>query len=163
MSTPTHDLTIESLVAYSPKDAATIGKLLSHLSESFSGDPVPEQTLTDIIESPYHEQLVARDELGSIVGTATVSVTFGAGVGCNAWLEDFVVNPEIQGMGIGSRLWDAIIDWCREKNVQKLGFTSRASRTAAQAFYLKHGAVIRDTNYFKKDIQNQVSPKGSLI
>lgn len=144
--------TIEALSTYSDQDAIAIGQLMLHLSDSFDGSPVPKALLSDIIASPYHEQLVARDEQGAIIGTATLTVTMGAGVGRNAWLEDFVVDPTIQGAGIGSRLWDAMIIWCREHGVRKLGFTSNPRRAAAHTFYLKRGAVIRDTSYFKKTI-----------
>ena len=144
--------TIEALSTYSDQDAIAIGQLMLHLSDSFDGSPVSKALLSDIIASPYHEQLVARDEQGTIIGTATLTVTMGAGVGRNAWLEDFVVDPTIQGAGIGSRLWDAMIVWCREHGVRKLGFTSNPRRTAAHTFYLKRGAIIRDTSSFKKTI-----------
>ena len=152
MKQPTSALTIEVLTSYSVEDAADIGHILPHLSDAFSGQPVAERLLRDIIDSPFHDQLVARDETGRIIGTATLTVTMGAGVGHNAWLEDFVVDPAIQGKGIGGKLWDAMVDWCRERGVRKLGFTSNPRRTTAHAFYLKRGAEIRDTSYFKKEI-----------
>lgn len=148
----TDAISIEKLTAYSANDAAMIGKILPHLSSSFSGDPVPEQVLRDIIESPFHEQLVARKNTGEIVGIATVSLTFGAAVGRGVWLEDFVVAPEAQGSGTGSKLWDAAVTWCQDNSAEKLCFTSRPSRTSAQAFYIKRGAVARDTTFFKKQI-----------
>ena len=153
MNTPTPDLSVEILTEYSATDAAMIGKLLPHLSNNFSDAPVSEQTLRDIIDSPLHEQFVARTDAGVIVGIATVSITFGAAVGRRAWLEDFVIDPDTQGMGIGSKLWDTIMLWCHDHQVGSLGFTSRASRAAAQSFYLKRGAIIRDTNFFKKQIE----------
>lgn len=144
---------IEILQEFSEKDAAEIGRLLPYLSTSFSSDPVSEELLRSIIESPYHDQLVARNESGDIIGAATLSVIYGAGAGRNAWLDDFVVDPNIQGAGIGSQLWDAMIEWCKTHHAGKLGFTSNPSRAAAHAFYLKRGAIIRDTNYFKKTIE----------
>lgn len=109
-----------------------------------------EPLLRTIIASPHHDQLVARDEAGRIVGTATLSIIMGAGVNTKAYLEDFVVDPEVRGAGIGGKLWEAMLDWAREHGANKLNFTSSAQK-GAQAFYLKRGAVIRDTNYFKKD------------
>lgn len=152
MNQPTPSVAIEVLTDYSSQDAIDIGQLLPHLSDIFDGSPVSEHVLRDIIASPYHDQLVARNDQGRIVGTATITITMGAAVGRNAWLEDFVVDPTVQGAGIGSRLWDAMIDWCRKRSVHKLGFTSNPTRTAAHAFYLKRGAEIRDTSYFKKTI-----------
>lgn len=152
MQEPTPGITIDILSSYSPQDAADIGRLLPFLSDRFTDAPISEQLLRDIIDSPYHEQLVARDQTGHIVGTATVTITMGAAVGRNAWLEDFVVDPSVQGGGIGSRIWDAMIEWCRAHEVRKLGFTSNSRRAGAHHFYLKRGAIIRDTSYFKKDI-----------
>lgn len=145
-------ITIEILTKYSGDDAADIGRLLPHLSDKFTAALVDRQLLTDIISSPYHDQLVARDANGRIVGAATLTATYGPGAGKNAWLEDFVVDPSVRGAGIGSKLWDAAVDWCRAQGASKLGFTSNPSRVAAHAFYIKNGAVIRDTSYFKKDI-----------
>ena len=148
-----HDYTVETLSAYTERDAQAIGHLLTSLSDKFDGSPVNEQTLRDIIESPFHDQLIARDEHGTIVGMLTVSITIGAGVSRGAWLEDFVVDARTQGTGVGSKLWDALLAWCRSHEVHKLDFTSRPTKVAAQHFYLKRGAVIRDTNYFRVTIE----------
>lgn len=152
MNQPTSQITIEILRTYSSADAAQIGALMPYLSSRLDDTPISEELLKDIISSPYHDQLVARDGSGTIIGIATLSVIMAAGVGRGAYLEDFVVNPTAQGMGVGGRLWDAIITWCEEKGAHKLDFTSSSSKEAAQRFYLKHGAVIRDTNHFRKAI-----------
>jgi ribosomal protein S18 acetylase RimI-like enzyme len=129
-----------------------MGHLLTSLSDTFDGSPISEQTLRNIIESPFHDQLVARDETGTIIGMLTVSITIGAGVHRGAWLEDFVVDQSTQGTGVGSKLWDVLLEWCRSHDAHKLDFTSRPTKVAAQQFYLKRGAVVRDTNYFRVTI-----------
>ncbi len=152
MDNPTSSISIESLTAYSSLDATMIGALLPALSSSSTGDPIPEQRLRDIIESTHHDQIVARRDDGKIVGIATVSLTFGSSSGRSVWLNDFAVDASTQGSGIGSSLWDEVVAWCQEKQATKLYFTSRPSREAAQRFYLHKGAIIRDTNFFKKEI-----------
>lgn len=152
MNQPTPEVTVETLSSYSFEDAAGIGKLMPHLSSRLGDEPIDEKILRDIIASPYHDQLVARDEAGTIIGTATLSITMAAGVGRGAYLEDFVVSPHAQGAGIGSKLWSAMISWCEQKGAHKLDFTSSPSKKAAQHFYQKHGAVVRDTNHFRKTI-----------
>lgn len=144
--------TIEILTTYNEQDAIELGALMPHLSETFSGEQIAEELLRAIIESPYHAQLVARDASGAIIGAATLSITFGAGAGAKAYLEDFVVNPEIRGGGIGSQLWDAMCEWAREHGAHKLTFTSSDRHASAHGFYLKRGAEIRDTNYFTKPL-----------
>lgn len=152
MNQPTPPVTVEILTQFSPKDAAEIGHVLSFLSDRFDGSPVSEDILQSIISSPSHAQLVARNEVGTIVGSATLSLTLGAGSGRNAWMEDFIVSPDTQGKGVGSGLWNTALIWCRSVGVKKLNFTSRPSRNVAQEFYLKRGATIRDTNCFTKTI-----------
>ena len=144
--------TIETLSQYTEHDARAMGQLLTSLSDTFDGSPISEQTLRNIIESPFHDQLVARDETGTIIGMLTVSITIGAGVHRGAWLEDFVVDRSTQGTGVGGKLWDALIEWCRAHDARKLDFTSKPTKIAAQQFYLKRGAVVRDTNYFRVTI-----------
>lgn len=145
-------ITIEPLTAYSPDDAAAIGRLIAQLTSKASGEPVEESLLSEIINSPFHDQLVARLANGNIVGTATVSILMGPVKHHCAWLEDFVVDSNQRQLGIGGKLWDATMEWCREHDAKQLTFTSNATKQAAHAFYLKRGAVIHDTCYFKKQI-----------
>jgi len=144
------EISVEYLTVYTPEDAAEIGRLMPYLSESFSGDPIPEDILRAIIESDDRAQLVARIS-SRIVGAATLNTIIGTGAGRKAWLEDFVSNPEAGRSGIGQAIWNEIEAWCQERNLD-LHFTSRPSREAAHHFYLKNGALVRDTIAFKKHI-----------
>jgi GNAT superfamily N-acetyltransferase len=60
------------------------------------------------------------------------------------FLEDFVTNPEVRGRGIGDKVWQEMLTWCRENDVN-LSFTSKPSRELAHKFYKNHGAEIRNT------------------
>ena len=147
-----HEVAIERLTKYSFEDAVGIGRLMPFLSKSMGSAPVPEELLTEIINSPYHEQLVARlDRI--IVGAATLNILMGPAVNRSGYLEDFVTDPEMRGSGIGGKLWDEMIAWCKERDIS-LEFTSKSSRTAAHSFYLGHGATIRDTTVFHVDPTN---------
>ena len=152
MKEPTSESTVEILINVLSKDALELGRLLPHLSQRFSGKPISHELLQTIVDSPFHDQFVVRNSDRIIVGAATISVVIGSGVGMNAHLEDFVVDPTVQNLGIGKKLWDEIISWCEEKKVNTLKFTSNPSRVNAHAFYLKHGAVIRNTSNFSKTI-----------
>lgn len=146
------DVSIERLTYYSEEDAIQLGRLMPFLSQSFSNDPVSEDLLNIIISSPYHDQLVARLE-GRIVGAATLSLVIGAAAGKKGYLEDFVTDPEVQGQGIGGKVWNEIMHWCEERGIN-LEFTSRPSREAAHSFYFSHGATVRDTTAFRVDIKD---------
>lgn len=147
-------IVIESLTEYSAKDATEIGELMPYLSKKFDGSPISKELLTEIINSPSHEQLVARDESDKIVGTATLTIVIGAAIGKIAYLHDLVVDSKIQGAGIGSEIWKAIIDWCKNNNIDKLEFTSNPKKEGAHRFYLKHGAEIYETSFFRKIIDD---------
>lgn len=140
------EVNVERLEHYTPEDAVGIGRLMPFLSKNASGEPIPEDLLRQIVTSPYHEQLVARLD-SVIVGAATLNLLMGPAVKKQGYLEDFVTDPEVRGMGIGNRIWDEMMKWCDENGVD-LTFTSHGSREAAHRFYLSHGAHIRNTTVF---------------
>jgi len=141
---------VERLQTYSPEDAAQLGHLRPILSEGKSDDPVPEQHLRQIIESPTSEQLVARlEESRRIIGAATLTILSGALSDRKGWLNDFVTDPDVRVRGIGRALWNKMGRWCMENDID-LTFTSHESRAAAHNFYLKQGAEIRETTVFIK-------------
>lgn len=146
------DVIVEILTEYSEPDAVGIGRLMPFLNDKLSDEPMAEELLRMIIDSPHHDQLVAKLD-GTIVGAATVNLLLGPGVKGQGYLEDFVVDPEVRGLGIGDKLWQAIIDWCREHGVD-LGFTSNPARIAAHLFYNSHGAEVRDTTVFHVSVDS---------
>ncbi|MFO0882489.1 MAG: GNAT family N-acetyltransferase [Candidatus Saccharimonadales bacterium] len=145
MSDP--EVKVERLQEYSEADAAGIGRLMPYLSERLSNEPVAEDLLRAIIDSPYHDQLVARLN-GLIVGAATMNLLMGPGVNKQGYLEDFVTDPEVRGVGIGDKVWQAMVTWCQEQDID-FTFTSHPAREAAHRFYIKHGAEVRDTTVFR--------------
>ncbi len=144
------EMYVERLEHYSDDDAADLGRLMPHLSARFTSEPIDKKLLETIINSPFHDQLVARLD-GRIVGAATLSLIMGAAAGRKGYLEDFVADPDVRRQGIGKKVWDEMMNWCRERNVD-LGFTSHVSREAAHNFYHAQGAVIRDTSVFHVDV-----------
>ena len=137
---------VSRLTEYSEDDASELGTLMTHLSDKFIDRPIDKELLEAIIQSPYHEQLVARFQ-GRIVGAATLSIVMGAGAGRMGYLMDFVTDPDVRGQGLGKRLWADMMSWCSENDVN-LTFTSRPERAAAHEFYVRSGAEIRDTTVF---------------
>ena len=134
------------------KVAEAARKLLIELSRSGKDKgEIPEEWFLEVVRSPYHEMLIAEDG-GEILGMATVSVVFGAGIRKNAYLEDFVVSSAARGKGVGGAIWEEILEWAREKECAKLEFTSGKGREAAQEFYLHRGAEIYETNFFQKEV-----------
>ena len=141
---------IKTLTEYTPETATRIRELLIQLSRSGKDrGEIPKEWFDDIINSPSHDMLLAIDDDNKIKGIATLSIIMGPIVRKVAYLEDFVTDASLRGQGIGTSLWNAMLDWAKEKGCTELCFTSGHGREAAQAFYLKRGAEIYDTNYFR--------------
>ena len=145
---------IEPLTKYDKDTANRIRELLIQLSRSGKDrGEIPEAWFKDLIKSDSHDMLLAYDDEGTIIGIATLSIIMGPIVRKIAYLEDFVTDSNMRGQGIGSALWDAMIDWAKAKNCTELNFTSGHGREAAQEFYKKRGAEIYDTNFFRLPLQ----------
>ena len=81
-------VTVSPLMEYDADIAEKMGILLKDLSSHYEGEAVPREVIEDIIESPWHDILVATNEEGDLVGMASVSVVMGALVNKNLYLED---------------------------------------------------------------------------
>lgn len=139
---------VKHLTEYSEEVAEGLGRLMPDLSQRLTDDPVDEERLRQIIESPDKDQFVARLH-GRIVGAATLNLIVGL-VGRKAWLEDFVVSSDesIRGQGVGFAIWRELMKWCAERGVD-LEFTSSDKREKAHAFYFRQGAIVRPTTVFR--------------
>ena len=141
---------IKTLTEYSETDATRIRELLIQLSRSGRDrGEIPKEWFDDLIASSSHDMLLAVNDEGRIIGIATLSIIMGPIVRKAAYLEDFVTDENVRGQGVGSAIWEAILDWARNKHCTELCFTSGHGREAAQQFYKNKGAEIYDTNYFR--------------
>lgn len=143
---------VERLNEYTPETAARVRELLIQLSRSGKDKgEIPEQWFTDIINSPWHDLLVAKED-DRIIGMASLSINMGPGISKNAYLEDFVVDAESRAGGVGSALWNEMLNWAREKGCKRMEFTCGNGREVAQEFYKNHGAEVYDTNFFRVEL-----------
>ena len=145
---------IEPLTEYDKEVANRIRELLIQLSRSGKDrGEIPEAWFNDLIKSDSHDMLLAKDDAGSVIGIATLPIIMGPIVRRIAYLEDFVTDSSVRGQGVGSKLWNAMLDWAKEKHCTELNFTSGHGREAAQEFYKKRGAEVYDTNFFRLPLQ----------
>lgn len=143
---------VKRLTEYNPKIAEAMRGLLVELSRSGKDKgEIPEQWFLDVINSPWHDVLLAVD--GEVVlGMCNLTIIMGAGIGKNAYLEDFVVSESARGQGVGDKLWAAMLEWAKEKGAKRLEFTCGNGREVAQRFYKNHGAEIYETNFFRREL-----------
>lgn len=95
---------------------------------------------------------VMRNEDGSIIGTATLSLFFSP-TGRKASIEDVVILPKFRGKGLGRELVEFLIATAKQYSPITLQLTSRPSRTAANALYQKLGFQQKETNCYIMKIQ----------
>lgn len=144
---------VKTLDKYTPEAAARIRELMTQLSRSGKDrGEIPHEWFEDVISSPYHDIFIALDDNERIIGVATLSVIMGPIIRKNAYLEDFVTDSTVRGQGIGSALWDAMLEWATAKGCKHLEFTCGNGREASQKFYLNHGATVYDTNFFRREL-----------
>lgn len=144
---------VTRLENYTPEIADQVRQLLIQLSRSGKDrGEIPREWFEELIASPYHDMLVAIDE-DKVIGIATLSIHMGPIIRKNAYLEDFVTDQNVRGKGVGSALWQEIVNWAKEKGCKNLEFTCGNGREVAQQFYKNHGAFIYDTNFFRMEIQ----------
>lgn len=51
----------------------------------------------------------------------------------------FIIDPEYHGLGLGNRLMDALMTFCREKQFPRIYLTTFEGLTTARHLYEKHG------------------------
>ena len=79
---------IKKLDKYTPEIGNRVRELLIQLSRSGKDKgEIPESWFNDIINSPWHDLLIAEDENGTIIGLASMSVMMGPGIRKNAYFK----------------------------------------------------------------------------
>jgi ribosomal protein S18 acetylase RimI-like enzyme len=143
-------ISVEIVIESSDDLLSGLNRLLPQLSTTASA--LDSASLAAIVDSSASTLFVAFVD-GVIVGTLTL-VIVAIPTGLRAWIEDVVVDEAARGGGIGEALSGAAIEEARRRNVRSLELTSRPSREAANAMYVKLGFVQRDTNVYRFSIES---------
>jgi ribosomal protein S18 acetylase RimI-like enzyme len=143
---------IGPVTEYDPEVAAAMGRLRQQLSARHDGSAISREVIEELIESPYHDILIAADD-GKVVGMTIVSIVM-ATLDRNVYMEDLVVDSECRGKGVGGKMLDAVKEWGRAHGCRRLEFTSssREKKEGAKGFYESHGAEVRETNAFRAEL-----------
>jgi len=144
---------ISPLAEYDGDIAEAMGILRRQLSTKYDGSPIPRDLIEEIIESPYHDILLAIDDSDKIVGMVVVSIVMMT-TRRNVYMEDLVVDEACRGKGIGGQMLEAVKDWGRQRGCQRLEFTStsRENKENAIKFYESHGIILRDTGQYRAEL-----------
>ncbi|MAW31671.1 MAG: GNAT family N-acetyltransferase [Flavobacteriales bacterium] len=90
---------------------------------------------------PLYYFLVA-EEKNQIIGLSFYHIRYSTWKGKFLFLEDFVIKKEYRKLGIGSKLFEATIKICYEKNMKGMFWQVLDWNTPAINFYKKYNAEI---------------------
>ena len=142
---------VEIATTLTPAIVDAVVGLSAQLSRSAA--PPTTEELGELVASPATDLFIAIDD-GTIIGMSTL-VTFRIPTGLRAWIEDVVVDEAGRGKGVGLALTEAMVARAEEMGCRTVDLTSRPARAAANALYLKAGFVVRDTNVYRYEFDDE--------
>lgn len=127
---------------------AAFARLIPQLSSSNS--PPDRNALAEIVDNPHVFLFLARDrdDADRVIGSLTL-VTFRIPTGLRAWIEDVVVDDNTRRSGAATKLTTAALAKAKQLGVATVDLTSRPSREAANALYVKLGFELRTSNLYR--------------
>ena len=138
--------TIEHVAQFDSALIAPIADMLAQLTAREY--PFGEQELRAIVEDSASQLFVMRDD-ERIMGMLTLG-HYTSPTGRKVWVEDVVVSADYRGKGLGRRLINHAIEYCRENlSPCTLMLTSNPARIAANELYRTSGFEPKQTNVYK--------------
>ena len=130
-------------------DSALIAPIADMLAQLTTREyPFGEQELRAIVEDTASKLFIMRDD-ERIMGMLTLG-HYTSPTGRKVWVEDVVVSTEYRGEGLGRRLINHAIEYCRENlSPCTLMLTSNPARVAANELYRTSGFEPKQTNVYK--------------
>ena len=145
----TMDLTIVSPADCEAAHYEAVCRLLGQLTTRSIAFTAEEYA--HLLHSPSSKLFLLLCE-GRVMGMLTVGM-YASPTGTKAWIEDVVVDESLRGSGLGRRLVNRAIDYCREEGIDTVYLTSNSKRVAANALYQSVGFVRKETNMYKMDLK----------
>jgi ribosomal protein S18 acetylase RimI-like enzyme len=126
-----------------------IEELVGVLSSSCKAN---RDIIDEVLAKDDSHLFVARDADGRIVGMTTMCC-FTIPTGRHATIEDVVVLPECQGMGLGRKLLQYALQYLKDTGLSyKVSLTSKPARIAANALYRSMSFKLKETNVYTLDV-----------
>lgn len=129
-----------------PGDETAIHELIRALADyERAPDEVvntPEQLYIDLFRDKVCDAFVVESDEQKVVGFALYYTSYSTWKGRCLYLEDFYVLPEYRRGGIGSELFQRVVDVARERGVKRMDWQVLEWNEPAISFYKKHDAVL---------------------
>lgn len=138
--------TIEHITQFNAEHIAPIADMLAQLTGREY--PFGEQELQALIEISASRLFLLHAD-GKVIGMLTLG-RYTSPTGVKVWVEDVVVKSEYRGEGLGRRLVNYAIEYCKANFAPcTLMLTSNPARVAANELYRTSGFEPKQTNVYK--------------
>lgn len=134
-----------------PADRSDLSAIQALLDE-FKPNGYDQATLdqaADLIFNDVNRDVLVAEVSETIVGFAVVNIVQELAKR-EVRIGEVIVSADHRGQGYGSMLMQACDAWAFERGASSIEFTSRPSRAAANALYLKLGYKLRETNVYQR-------------
>jgi ribosomal protein S18 acetylase RimI-like enzyme len=121
------------------KDLATFEKAPNEVTNT------AEELAKHLFDEKICEAIVYELE-NEIVGFALYYISYSTWKGVCLYLEDFYVKPETRGLGVGSKLFDEVVEIAKAKKVKRMDWQVLDWNESAIEFY-KHKNAILDSEW----------------
>lgn len=123
-----------------PADIDAILKLQTQIYRTEKITDGAKSALEKQLTDETCEVLIAKDESGKVVATAAIYyIEVPVRGRPYAFLEGLVVDESARGQGIGTKMFEKILELARTRHCYKIIFTSGADRLDAHKLYEKLG------------------------
>ena len=117
------------------KDLATFEKAPDEVSNT------SEELAKHLFDEKLCDAIVYELE-NEIVGFALYYISYSTWKGVCLYLEDFYVKPETRGLGVGSKLFDEVVEIAKEKKVKRMDWQVLDWNDTAIEFYKRKNALL---------------------
>lgn len=138
-------MNIEQVTGVTAELVEAFQRLIPQLTQN--NPPPSAEDLARLVASDSSVLFTARDESGSIIGAANVTI-YRVPTGIRAIIEDVIVDGSARGQGVGEALvWQALEE-ARSRGAPAVTLTSNPKREAANRLYQRMGFSLRETNAY---------------
>lgn len=145
-----------------PEDMSAILNLITELAIYEKQPEAVKINVNDLVthgfkEIPAFYSYVAEQE-GEIIGMAIFYRRFSTWLGPALHLEDLIVTKRFRGLGVGRALYNKVLSFAIEKDIQRVEWVVLDWNTPAIAFYKSTGAtMLEDWNICQMSNQSIVN------
>ena len=150
-----------------PEDMPGVLNLINELAVYEKQPKAVKITVNDLLSHGFKKDpdffSYVAEQNGALIGMAIFYKRFSTWLGPSLHLEDLIVTKKSRGSGVGRALYDKVLAYALEKNVQRVEWVVLDWNTPAIDFYKSTGAtMLEDWNICQmtyKNIQNYLAKK----